>query len=257
MPAVLDGDRDDIPDFAWNLHWKLPEPRLSWLRESGQWKPLVRSYLASTSFVDSQVGRVLTEIENSGHAKDTLVILFSDHGWHLGEKAISGKNSLWERSTRVPLIVAGPGIRSGQRCAQPAELLDIFPTLVDLAGTAPVAGLEGLSLRPQLDHPDTPRRAAVTTHNPDNHAVRDQRWRYIRLGDGSEELYDLSNDPNEWKNLASIAEFRPQIERLKSLLPASSAPHVKGAAGRVLEKSPDGTWLWEGRPIDGDIHAID
>lgn len=257
MPAILEGDRNDISDFAWNLHWKLPEPRLSWLQKSGQWRPLVRAYLASTSFVDSQIGRVMEALRQSGQEDNTLVVLFSDHGWHLGEKAISGKNSLWERSTHVPLIIAGPGVPKQQRCSQPAELLDIYPTLIDLAGVQAVDGLEGLSLRPQVKRPDTPRRPAITTHNPDNHAVRDSRWRYIRLADGSEELYDHSKDPNEWTNLAHAPESKSELQRLRAMLPAHSAPHVKGAAGRVLQKSADGTWLWEGHAIDGDIQAID
>ena len=257
MPPVLEEDRKDVSDFQWYLHWKLPEPRLSWLRDSGQWRPLVRSYLASTSFVDSQVGRILKALDDSGLNGNTLVVLFSDHGWHLGEKAISGKNSLWERSTHVPLIFAGPGIPNHTRSAQPAELLDIYPTLIDLAGLPPEPGLDGLSLRPQIQRPTTPRRAAITTHNPNNHAVRDTRWRYIQLADGSEELYDHENDPNEWKNLSGDPAFKTELDRLKKMLPSSSAPHVKGAAGRVLTRSATGKWLWEGKPIDGDIQSID
>ncbi len=120
MPPVRPNDRDDVPRFAWNLHWFLPEPRLRWLESAGQWKPLVRAYLASTSFVDSQVGRVLDALEASGQAGKTVVVLLSDHGWHLGEKGISGKNTLWDRSTRVPLIVAGPGVQAGAY-VQPAR----------------------------------------------------------------------------------------------------------------------------------------
>src|SRR5690606_32116917 len=116
MPPVRDDDRDDVPEFAWYLHWKLPEPRLSWLRANDQWRPLVRAYLASVSFMDSQVGRLLDALEASGKADQTIVVLWSDHGWHLGEKGITGKTTLWERSTRVPLVFAGPGIAAGARC---------------------------------------------------------------------------------------------------------------------------------------------
>ncbi len=136
MPPVKDDDRDDVPAFSWFLHWKLPEPRLSWLKASKQWRPLVRAYLASTSFMDSQVGRVLEALDATGRASETVVVLWSDHGWHLGEKGITGKNTLWERSTRVPLIFAGPGVTTGSTCDQPAELLDIFPTLVELVRAA-------------------------------------------------------------------------------------------------------------------------
>ena len=231
MPPVADDDRDDIPDFAWYLHWKLPEPRLSWLREAGQWRPLVRAYLASTSFMDSQVGRVLEALEATGHAEDTVVVLWSDHGWHLGEKGITGKNSLWERSTRVPLVFKGPGIAPGARCPQPVELLDLYPTLVELAGLPSKRGLEGHSLVPLLKDSEAPRPwPAITTHNQGNHAVRSRDWRYIRYADGSEELYDHRADPNEWKNLASDPHFADVLLEHARLLPPQDAPPVPGSA---------------------------
>nr|MBA3313810.1 sulfatase [Planctomycetaceae bacterium] len=123
LPPMRDGDRDDVPPFAWHLHWKLPEPRLAWLKASDQWRPLVRAYLASVSFADAMLGRVLESLEQAEQAENTIVVLWSDHGWHLGEKDVSGKNTLWDRSTRVPLIVAGPGIAKDAHCARPAELL--------------------------------------------------------------------------------------------------------------------------------------
>ena len=132
LPPIQPNDREDTPRFSWYLHWKLPEPRLKWLQQSDQWRNLVRSYLASTSFVDAQIGRILDSLEASGHAEDTIVVVWSDHGWHLGEKEITGKNTLWERSTRVPLIFAGPGIPHGTTCTEPVELLDMYPTLLDL-----------------------------------------------------------------------------------------------------------------------------
>jgi arylsulfatase A-like enzyme len=110
MPPVFETDRDDTPRFSWFLHWRLPEPRLKLLREHDEWRPLVRAYLAGTSFMDAQVGRLLKALEETGRATNTVVVFWSDHGWHLGEKLITGKNTLWERSTRVPLIFAGPGI---------------------------------------------------------------------------------------------------------------------------------------------------
>ena len=163
MPPVAEDDRDDVPDFAWYLHWKLPEPRLSWLREAGQWRPLVRAYLASTSFMDSQVGRVLEALEATGQAEDTVVVLWSDHGWHLGEKGITGKNSLWERSTRVPLVFAGPGIAPGARC-RAGRAARPLPD-ARRAGRPPgEAGLEGHSLVPQLKDSEAPRALAGDHH---------------------------------------------------------------------------------------------
>lgn len=248
LPAIREDDRDDVPPFAWYLHWKLPEPRLSWLRANEQWRPLVRAYLASISFMDSQVGRVLDALADAGHADDTIVVLWSDHGWHLGEKGITGKNSLWERSTRVPLILAGPGVEIGE-CGQPAELLDIYPTLIELCGLPPSDGLEGHSLLPQLRDAAAAREwPAITTHNPDNHAVRSERYRYIRYADGSEELYDLEADPNEWRNLAGDPQYDAIKQEHRRWLPASSAPPAPGSKSRLLVRDGE-QWNWEGQPI--------
>ncbi len=166
MPPILDGDRDDTPDASWYIHWDLPEPRTSWLKANDQLRPLVRAYLACVSFVDSQVGRVLDAVEKSPFADNTIVVLWSDHGYHLGEKAISGKNSLWTRSTRVPLIIAGPGVPIAQTCNQPAELLDLYPTLSEMVGIPSprdwrVSALahKSSTLRP----PASDRRSARTT----------------------------------------------------------------------------------------------
>lgn len=257
LPPVLDNDRDDTPRFSWYLHWALPEPRLAQLRKYDEWTALVRAYLASVSFMDSQVGRVLDALKESGREDNTIVVFWSDHGWHLGEKLITGKNTLWERSTRVPLVFAGPGIARAARCAQPIELLDIYPTLVDICGLKPVPDLEGLSLRPQLEHAATPRaRPAVTTHNQGNHAIRDLRWRYIHYADGSEELYDLKNDPNEWTNVVAEPQHAAVKARLAQWRPKDNAAPVPGSAHRVLTRdAANATWVWEGKPI-GDNEAI-
>lgn len=249
MPPVFANDRNDVPAFAWYLHWKLPEARLSWLEKNHQWRPLVRAYRASTSFMDSQVGRLIDGLAASGHLDDTIVVLWSDHGWHVGEKGISGKNSLWERSTRVPLIFAGPGVMTGSVCTQPAELLDIYPTLLAATGLPARDGLEGHSLIPQLHDPATPRPwPAITTHNADNHAVRTTRWRYIRYADGSDELYDMATDPNEWTNLVNDPHYAAIKTDLSKFLPATSAAPAPGSAHRTLVRSGNG-WLWEGEPI--------
>jgi arylsulfatase A-like enzyme len=251
LPPVRDDDRIDTPRFSWYLHWSLPEPRLKWTKENSQWRNLVRSYLACTSFVDAQIGRILDALHESGLADNTIVIVWSDHGWHLGEKAITGKNTLWERSTRVPLIFAGPGVSRGARCDQPAELLDIYPTLVELCGLSPRDDLEGHSLAPQLSDADAPRPwPAITSHNQGNHAVRSARWRYIRYADGSEELYDTKNDPHEWTNLATVAEHGAIIAEHRHWLPKIDEPPAPGSASRILtyDKATDEA-LWEGKSV--------
>lgn len=251
LPKVLETDRDDTPRFSWYLHWHLPEPRLKWTRENHQWRNLVRSYLACTSFVDSQVGRLLSALDESGVAGNTIVVIWSDHGWHLGEKGITGKNTLWDRSTRVPLIFAGPGVKPGQRCTQPAELLDIYPTLLDLAGLPQREGLEGLSLVPQLKDAATRRdRPAITSHNQGNHGIRSERWRYIRYADGSEELYDHLHDPDEWTNLADRPEHAAVIAEHRCWLPTTDLPPAPGSASRILtyDRETD-VAIWEGKTV--------
>jgi arylsulfatase A-like enzyme len=250
LPHAPEGDRNDVPDFAWNLHWYLPEPRLSWVIENHQWRAKVRAYLATISFMDSLVGRVLDALEAQGLANNTIVVFWSDHGYHMGEKGITGKNTLWERSTHVPLIFAGPGVTAGAKSSQPVELLDMYPTLVELAGLPEKDEIEGLSLMPQLKDADAVRdRPAITTHNPGNHTIRTERWRYIRYADGSEELYDHRHDKEEWANLAANPEYADIKTELAGWLPEEEAPHALGSKHRILENK-EGTWYWEGKAIE-------
>jgi arylsulfatase A-like enzyme len=249
LPPVKDDDRSDTPEFSWYLHWKLPEPRLSWLKKANQWRPLVRAYLASTTFMDSQVGRMLDALDAAGLTSNTIVVLWSDNGWHIGEKLITGKTTLWDRSTHVPLLFAGPGVSRGGTFQQPVELLDIYPTLVELCALPPKKGLEGHSLLRQLKDVKAVRSwPALTTHNVGNHAIRSARWRYIRYANGSEELYDCRADPNEWTNLAKDPAHAEVLREHARWLPAVNAPPVPGSASRVLWQK-DGVWLWEGQPI--------
>ena len=251
LPQVKADDRDDTPHFSWYLHWELPEPRLKFLQQNNQWRNLVRSYLACTSFVDSQVGRLIEALDQSGLSDNTIVVLWGDHGWHLGEKAITGKNSLWDRATRVPLIFAGPGVVAGGRCTRPAELLDIYPTLVELCGLTPRADLEGISLVPQLKLPSAKRdRPAITSHNPGNHGIRSESWRYIRYADDSEELYDMVNDPHEWVNVVKDPKYALVIAEHRKWIPKYEAPLAKNSATRILtyDKSTDEA-VWEGKIV--------
>ena len=252
MPLVKEDDRDDLPKFADFLHWKLPEPRLSTLRKYNEWRPLVRAYLACTSYMDAQVGRVIAALEKTGRAKDTIIVLWSDHGWHLGEKLITGKNTLWNESTRVPLVFAGPGITAGATCGRPAELLDIFPTLLALTGQPSRPDLEGHSLMPQLKDANAPREwPAITTHNQGNHTIRTEDWRYIRYADGSEELYDEKGDFNEWDNLEKDPKYAAIKADLAKWLPKIDKPPVPGSKSRVLTFEPiTGEAIWEDQPID-------
>ncbi len=251
LPPVKPDDRDDTPRFSWNLHWDLPEPRLTWVKENNQWHNLVRSYLASTAFVDAQIGRLLDQLEASGQADNTIIVVWGDHGWHLGEKGITGKNTLWERSTRVPLIFAGPGVAKAARSTQPAELLDIYPTLAELCGLPARTDLEGISLVPQLKDATAKRnRPAITSHNQGNHGIRTERWRYIHYADGTEELYDIIADPNEWTNLAGDSRHVAVMAEHRRWLPRIDLPPAPRSANRVLTYDPaTNESIWEGKRV--------
>jgi arylsulfatase A-like enzyme len=249
LPPLQPEDRADTPPFSWYLHWELPEPRLAWYRQHNELAPFVRAYLASTTFADAQLGRVLEALAAAGLRDNTIVVVTSDHGYHLGEKEITGKNSLWERSTRVPLLIAGRGI-APRVVSDPAELLDLYPTLAELARLPPRDDLEGRSLVPQLLRGERRTAPAITTHNQGNHAVRTDRWRYIRYADGSEELYDMRADPTEWTNLARDTAHRDAIAELRDWLPQTDAPPVEGSRNRVLTRDAEGRWLWEGKVIE-------
>lgn len=225
LPKVLDDDRNDLPPAAIELTNNPTPPAHEWFVRQNQWKPAVQAFLASTSFTDAQVGRLTEALDRSDHAKNTIVVLFSDHGFHLGEKQRWAKQSLWERSTRVPFIICRPGQTDGQRCSQPVELLSIYPTLLELCGLPPREELEGVSLRPLLENPDAEwNRPAVTTYQRNNHAVRSEHFRYIRYADGSEELYDHRDDPREWHNLAGDPKYAKVIEQLAKWLPEINVP---------------------------------
>jgi arylsulfatase A-like enzyme len=251
LPIIQRNDRADTPRFSWYLHWSLPEPRLKWVEENGQWRNLVRSYLACTSFTDAQIGRILGAVKKKGIEDNTIVVVWGDHGWHLGEKEITGKNTLWDPGTKVPLIFAGPGVTAGQRCTQPAELLDLYPTLLELAGLPARDDLEGVSLAPQLQDAATKReRPAITSHNQGNHGVRSEDWRYIRYADGSEELYDMRKDPEEWTNLASDPEHAEVIAEHRRWLPKVDLPPAPNSASRVLTYDPKtDEAVWEGATV--------
>ena len=249
LPPYLENDRNDVPSAAWHLHWDLPLVGMKWVKENDQWKVIVRSYLASVSYLDAQVGRVLEALEAEGLAENTIVVFWSDNGWHLGSKELFAKTSLWDPATRTPLIFAGPGVSNAGQCSQPAELLDIYPTLIELCGLPKNDTLDGLSLVPQLMNPQTKRdRPAITTNGPDNHSVRTERFRYTLYGDGSEEFYDMQNDPNEWTNRIADPQYQEEIRNLEQWIPKNAARPVPGSHTRLIEKR-DSIWYWENEPI--------
>jgi arylsulfatase A-like enzyme len=225
LPPVIDDDLADVPEIAREGDFRQTEWH-RWIVEAGKWREGVQAYLASVSFADAMVGRVIDALDRSGRADRTIVVLWGDHGFHLGEKERWRKMSLWEESTRVPLIVIAPGItRPGSRTARPVSLMDLYPTLAELTGVTVPAHVEGRSLKPLLEDPNAAwDEPVLTTYGYRNHAVRSERYRYVRYADGSEELYDHRNDPHEWNNLArnpALAEIKQELARH---LPAYDAP---------------------------------
>lgn len=202
LPQIRDDDLEDVPDGGQRL---ARARRADWeaIQNADRWKHAVRAYLASVSFADAQLGRVLEALEQGPHAQNTILVLWSDHGWHLGEKQHWHKSTLWEEATRVPLIVSAPGYPTGV-CDRPVSLLDLFPTILELVGQPPMTSHDGISLQPLLRNPQAQwQRPAVIEYQRGNAAVRSQRYRYIRYRDGGEELYDHQADPQEWNNLAA------------------------------------------------------
>lgn len=223
LPKTPEGDLDDVPvagkKFA-RTHWQ------KWIVDNDQWKKAVQGYLASMTFADAMVGRLIAALDNGPLADNTVIVLWSDHGYHLGHKQHWEKFALWEQATHVPLLFVDSrgGTHQtkqpwmvGGRCDQPASLLDVYPTLAEICNLKKPETLDGKSLLPQLRDPAKKTgRAVVTTHGFRNHAVRSDRWRYIRYADGSEELYDHSSDPAEHTNLASkkdLTEIKRDLAR--------------------------------------------
>lgn len=224
LPKVLERDLDDIPPAG--VKMAKPEGDHRKVVEAKQWQKAVQAYLACISFTDAQVGRLLDALDKSEHAKNTIVVLWSDHGWHLGEKQHWRKFALWEEATRVTLTMTVPGLTpTDRKCDRTVNLVDLYPTLVELCGLPAKKELEGKSLTPLLKDPNAKwDRPSLTTHGRNNHALRSERWRYIRYADGSEELYDHDADPLEWKNLAGDPKLAKVKEELSAWLPKVNVP---------------------------------
>ena len=226
VPENLPEDLDDIPRPGRRLAEK-KSGDLRRLRETGRWRTAIQHYLASISFADALVGRVLESLRNSRASSNTIVLLWSDHGWHLGEKGHWHKRTLWEEATRVPFIISAPGTgRAGQRCAQPVSLVDIFPTLIELCNLHPIRNLDGISLVPWLQDPAKSRqRPALTIEESGHVSLRTLHHRVIRYTTGEWELYDHRTDPSERTNLAKDSRHQEVIKSASRWLPQSpSAP---------------------------------
>jgi len=218
LPPVKENDLDDTPPLARELAAPGWDQKV---KDSGQVKKAIQGYLASVSFSDAQMGRVLDALEKSPYRDNTIVVLLSDHGFHLGEKQHWSKCTLWEEATDSVLMFRVPGVtRPGQVCRRPVSLLDIYPTLVELAGLPKPSHLDGQTLTPLLRDSQAPRAEPAIMAYGGHIAVRTETYRFIRYTDGTTELYDRGKDPNEWNNQTDNPEYAPAKATLAAYLPA-------------------------------------
>lgn len=227
LPPTMKDDLSDLPPAARDIAlFPITAGMHDTVVAHDQWHGAVAAYLACVKFVDAQVGKVLDALDASLHANNTIIVLWSDHGWHLGEKDHWGKFTGWSRSTRVPLIIVPAdndqpeNFSAGIRSDRPVSLVDLFPTLANLANLDAPTHLEGRSLAPLLSNPTSEWQShALTTFGRGNYSLRTDQWRYIRYYDGTRELYNLESDPNEWHSLANASAHQTLITELDALLP--------------------------------------
>jgi len=244
VPEIPEDEFEDIPIMGKAIAYGYT-PRGGWgdVSQKKEILPeLVQSYLACVTFVDEQIGRIIDALEKSPNGKNTIIVLWSDHGQHLGEKRHFRKQALWEEATKVPLFFKVPNNKSnGQKSSQIVSLLDVYPTLTELCNLPKLSKLEGESMVPLIKAPKTKiKRSILTTWYYKNHAVRSNNWRYIRYRNGGEELYNHKTDPGEHINLAGNPEYHEVIEAHKKWLPKHDA-------------IPAGSTEWKGDKLDGIV----
>ena len=245
MPPMPEGDLDDVGEIARRMsrkeYWIWDNTTAQADDAPGSLKRMVQCYQAAADFADQMVGRLLDKLDATGRADNTIIVLWSDHGYHLGDKESCVKFTLWEKANRVPFIIVAPGVTTpGTRIDAPVGLIDIYPTLLELAGLPPKVDNDGQSLVPLLKDPEQKwSRPAMMTEGPGNHAIRTERWRYIRYSDGAEELYDHDKDSWEHTNLAGNPEYESVLAEHRRWLPKMEA-EGKPAAHLLVPAPPPG-----------------
>ena len=234
-PGWKENDLEDVPDEGHRLSRIWGE---RWDQTGGSdpaaWNKLLHGFAANTSFADWSIGRVLDALDNSPHAHNTMVIFWSDNGYHMGEKNHFEKATLWELSTYTPILIRMPDkAHAGTVTPRPVNSIDFFPTLMDYCDLKqPRHTPEGLSLRPLLEDPFAVwERPSLTSYGEEIFSARSERYRYIRYPDGSEELYDHDQDPHEWNNLADDPGLSQIKANLKQWKPPSFEPSNGGRQG--------------------------
>ncbi len=226
LPKVLANDWEDLPGTGQKIARGIYHKKVL---EAGQWKNAVQAYLAAINYADDLVGDLLSALKNSRYADNTIVVIFSDHGWQLGEKEHWRKFALWENVINSVLMVKSPGDKSGRVCTKNVSLVDVFPTLTELCGLEKKEGISGNSLVPLLKDPDDDSwdKAIITMLGDHHYSVRKNKWHYILYDGKEEELYDQEKDPEEWNNLAAKPEYAEKIIELKQYIPKEQKPMIK------------------------------
>jgi choline-sulfatase len=233
-PPILADDLDDVPPLGVAIT-KGKAKFVDQVMQHGVHKEGVRAYLAATAYVDAQMGRVLDALEKSEYRDNTIVMLMSDHGFHLGEKHHWQKSTLWEEATHCLLMFRVPGItQAGGQCERFVSLQDVYPTLAELCDLNTPDDIAGRSLLPLLEQPNAPwESTAITAYGDSYISIRNEQFRYIRYRDGQEEFYDCANAPNEWSNQILNPVFASAVESLRSKVPPlrEMVPELKRARG--------------------------
>lgn len=222
LPPHRENDLDDLPPAGVRMAGADGDHKK--FLKSGRWKAAIQSYLATCAYTDMNLGRLLDAYENSPQKDNTILVLWTDHGWSLGEKQHWRKFALWEEPTRTPMIWVVPGMTTpGARCERTVDLMSVYPTLCKLAGVPIPDHVEGREITSLLQNPNAAWNVpAITTHGYENHAVRSEQYRYIRYANGDEELYDSQNDPYEYENLAGKPELQIVKDELAKWLPKNA-----------------------------------
>lgn len=229
--GYLKNDLDDVPEFGRNLLDPFGRFEVTGAKNINRWKHFIHGYYACASFADWNVGRVIDALNKSNYAENTIIVLISDNGFHLGIKNHWEKNTLWSASADVPLVIRVPKAASnGTTVTTPVGLIDLYPTLVDLCRLQlPKQKLDGESLRPFLENPDYSwNRPALTSLGENLISVQNKRYRYIQYPDGTAELYDYINDPYEWHNLINRENLISVVGELKKSIPSTFMKELPG-----------------------------
>jgi len=249
LPELLASDLDDVPEAGQRVARNRYHERVI---EAGLWEEAVQGYLSSINYADALVGKLLADLEASAYADNTIVVIFSDHGWQLGEKQHWRKFALWEDVLNTVLMIRVPegipglpaGNYSGGASEQNVSLMDVFPTLTELAGIGPKQDISGRSIIPLLANPDAEWDYPVVSVYGDGHySVIHGDWHYIRYKEGGEELYNLSADPHEWINLALNEDQVERKTHLASFIPTDRASVVPTGSLRWSDVLEDASIL--------------